>query len=150
MLPLPVTFDLPLPRLSRLPAATLLAGSMGYVYGQLTDSPALLCGKIFAIIHLANSIFFLLADAWLVHCNQYLDNDDSMKRFVFVGTTVISQVIGIIAMSRFNLIATKGIVLWSLFTLGMGIRQIIQSLDRFEDLRCIPLENVVGIKSKER
>ena len=149
MLPLPVTFDLPLPRLSRLPAATLLAGSMGYMYGQLTDSPALLCGKIFAIIHLANSIFFLLADAWLVHGKKYHANDDCMKRFIFVGTTVISQVIGIIAMSHFNLIATKGIVLWTLFTWGMVFRQLIQSIDRMDDLRCIPLENVLGIKSRE-
>lgn len=123
MLPLPTVFDLPLPKLSNLPATAFLAASMGYIYGKLTDTPALLCAKIFVIAQLANSILFFLAKA-------LFDVDDrSKERLVLAVTTVITQVVGIIAMRHFDLIGKNGTIAWSLFTLGMGLRQFVQAMD---------------------
>src|SRR5262249_53253313 len=116
----------PLPKLYTLPQSALMAGALGYIYGKLTDVSPTFCAKLFAIAQLANSILFLLAKAYL-QINDH--HQDDKHRLVLACTTILTQIIGIIAMRHFNLIATKGTILWSLFTTGMLGMQLIQALD---------------------
>lgn len=132
MLPLPITFDLPLPRLYTLPQTVLMAGALGYIYGKLIDVSAVSCAKLFAITQLANSIFFLLVKAYLKLDDKPKSFRLEKQRIILAFTTVITQVIGIVAMRHLNLIAKQGTLLWSLFIMGMLGRQIIQELDQKE------------------
>lgn len=138
MLPLPITFDLPLPKLSQLPKTTILAASMGYLYGKLTDvSDSLLCAKIFAIMQLANSTLFLLGEKlFKMEDSTGRDVGNMQRRMLLAGTTILTQAIGILAMRHFDIIGKTGTICWSLFALGMSLRQIIQS---FEDTKFLSI-----------
>ncbi len=131
MLPLPIAFDLPLPKLTRLPQGALMAGGMGYIYGKVTDVPAFTCAKLFTIMHLANSILFLLVKTRLgLEEKRY---NEQQLRLVLLCTTALTHVIGIIAMRHFELIGTKGTVVWSLLSLGVCLAQLNQGLNILDE-----------------
>jgi hypothetical protein len=143
MLPLPMSFDIPLPRWARLPQTVIAAGVLGFVYGKLANAPAFSCAKIFAITQLANSILFFLVKEFLhiPDCySQYQYSVLKQQRNVLTFTTIVSQIIGIIAMRYFNLIATRGCVLWSMLTMGIWLLQSGQMADE----ECLSLDNILA------
>ena len=127
ILPIILSFKDPLPTWSNLLPTTFFSASMGYIYGKVTDTPALLCTKIFIITHLANSLFYLLGNSFVEYAVPFLHRSEKGDRETYAYTTALTQVITIIAIRHFDLIGTKGTVGWTLVTLGMFIRQLDQS-----------------------
>ncbi len=133
MLPLPVSFDFTLPKWTNIPQTTAIAAGVGYVYGKVTDSPTLLCAKIFAITQFANSLFYLILEQAFIGPKVFRHPKDRLidlvqRRWLFASTTVVTQIAGIIAMRHFNLIAKQGTLIWSGLTLWLGLWQLYQGL----------------------
>lgn len=133
MLPLPVSFDFTLPKWTNVPQTTAIAAGVGYVYGKVTDSPALLCAKIFALTQFANSIFYLILERACIGPRVFRHPKDRLidliqRRFLSAGTTLVTQTIGILAMRHFNLIAKQGTLVWSGLTLSLCLVHIYQGM----------------------
>lgn len=128
MLPLPVSFDFTLPKPHNVPLMTALAAGVGYIYGKMTDTPTLLCAKIFASAQLTNSIFYLILSKAFTENPQGINKDFARCRAISTATTLLTQIIGVLAMRHFNLIAKQGTLIWSGLALGLCLVQLHQVL----------------------